>query len=181
VPEPTLRELGKIFLRVGNMTFGSGAASTVLLREDIVERRGWLGKHQFALCYALARVTPGTNLFALFTAAGWYLRGWPGAIVATVAASLPASIIVILLTLGYLAIYTSRLGQAAIIGAMAAVMGTILAGAWLLIEPDVLSRNWFRTLTLVIGAMVLSLGFSVPPMPIVGLAAIVGFVWPESK
>ena len=181
MPKPALGELGKIFLRVGNMTFGSGAASTVLLREDIVEQRGWLDKHQFVLCYALARVTPGTNLFALFTAAGWLLRGWRGAIIAIVAASFPASIIVILLTLGYLAIYTSRLGQAAILGAMAAVMGTILSGAWLLVKPDLLSRNWFRTLTLVTGAMVLSLGFSVSPMPIVGLAAVIGFVWQETK
>ncbi len=178
---PPLREIGRIFFRTGNVTFGSGAASTVLLREEIVEKRGWLGKDQFALCYALARVTPGTNLFALFSAAGWYLRGWPGAIVAIVAASLPASIVVILLTLGYLAIYTSRLGQAAIIGAMAAVVGTIIAGAWLLIEPDILSRNWFRTVTLVAGSIILSLGFSVPPIPIVGLAALTGFFWQDSK
>jgi chromate transporter len=180
VNRPRLRELAKVFLRVGNVTFGSGASATVLLREEIVEQRGWLGKHQFALCYALARVTPGTNLFALFTAAGWYMRGWQGAIVATVAASLPASIIVILLTLGYLAIYTSRLGQAAISGAMAAVLGTIVAGSWLLVEPDVLSRNWLRTLTLVVGAMVLSLGFHMSPIPIVGLAALTGFFWQES-
>ena len=109
------------------------------------------------------------------------LRGWPGAIVAIVAASLPASIVVILLTLGYLAIYTSRLGQAAIIGAMAAVVGTIISGAWLLIQPDILSRNWFRTVTLVAGSMILSLGFSVPPIPIVGLAALTGFFWRESQ
>jgi chromate transporter len=181
VSQPPLREIASIFLRVGNVTFGSGAASTVLLRDELVEERGWLGKHQFALCYALARVTPGTNLFALFTAAGWYLRGWPGAVVATVAASLPASIVAILLTLGYLAIYTSPLGQAAITGAMAAVVGTIISGAWLLIQPDVLSRNWFRTLTLVGGAMILSLGFNIPPLPIVALAALTGFFWQESK
>lgn len=179
--EPSLREIARIFFRVGNITFGSGAASTVLLREEIVEKRGWLGKHQFALCYALARVTPGTNLFALFSAAAWYVRGWRGAIVAIVAASLPASIVVILLTLGYLAISTNRLGQAAIVGAMAAVVGTIIAGAWLLMQPDILSRNWFRTITLVAGSMILSLGLSVPPIPIVGLAAIIGFFWKDSK
>jgi len=180
VDRPSLRQIGNIFFRVGNVTFGSGAASTVLLREEIVENRGWLGKHQFALCYALARVTPGTNLYALFSASGWYLRGWPGAIVALVAASLPASMVVILLTLGYLAIYTSRLGQAAVVGAMAAVVGTIIAGAWQLIQPDVLSRNWFRTLVLVAGSMILSMGFGVSPIPVVGLAALTGFFWQDS-
>ncbi|MEP6538986.1 MAG: chromate transporter [Bryobacteraceae bacterium] len=177
---PALREIGNIFFRVGNATFGSGAAATVQLREQIVEDRGWLGKHQFALCYALARVTPGTNLYALFSAAGWYLRGWPGAIVAILAASLPASMVVVLLTLGYLAIYTNRLGQAAIIGAMAAVVGTIIGGAWQLIEPDILSRNWFRTVVLVAGAMILAMGFDVSPLPIIGLAALAGFFWQES-
>jgi hypothetical protein len=64
---------------------------------------------------------------------------------------------------------------------MAAVVGTIISGAWLLIQPDVLSRNWFRTLTLVGGAMILSLGFNIPPLPIVALAALTGFFWQESK
>lgn len=178
--QPSLHDVGKVFLRAGNVAFGSGTGSTVLLRRDLVENRRWLGPHQFALCYALARVTPGTNLFALFSAAGWFLRGWPGAVVAIVASSLPASIAVVLLTLGYLAIHTSRLGQAAITGAMAAVVGTIIAGAWLLIQPDIRGKNWFRSTVLVVGSMMLSMGFNVPPLPIVAAGALIGFLWPET-
>jgi len=49
-----------------------------------------------------------------------------------------------------------------------------------LIQPDVLSRNWFRTLVLVAGSMILSMGFGVSPIPVVGLAALTGFFWQDS-
>ncbi len=176
---PSLRQIARIFLRTGNVNFGSGAMATVLLREIVSEQNLWLNESQFGLCYALARVTPGTNLYALFSAAGWFLRGWPGAIIALVASSLPASAVVIALTLLYEVLHGHPWGDAAISGAVAAVVGTIVAGAWLLIRPDVLSRNWLRTLLLMGGAIVLSLGFAVTPIPIVFLSAVVGFFWQE--
>jgi chromate transport protein ChrA len=70
-------------------------------------------------------------------------------------------------------------GDAAISGALAAVVGTIVAGAWLLVRPVVLSRNWLRTLVLMGGAIALSLGFGITPIPIVFLAALIGFFWQE--
>jgi chromate transporter len=176
---PSLRQIAQIFLRTGNVNFGSGAVATVLLREKICEENRWLNEGQFSLCYALARVTPGTNLYALFSAAAWFLRGWPGAIIALVASSVPASIVVILLTLLYELMHGHPWGDAAISGAVAAVVGTIVAGAWLLVRPVVLSRNWFRTLVLMGGAMALSLGFGITPIPIVFLAAVIGFFWQE--
>ncbi len=176
---PSLRQVARIFLRTGNVNFGSGSVATVLLREKVSEENPWMNKSQFSLCYALARVTPGTNLYALFSAAGWFLRGWPGAAVALVASSAPASVVVILLTLVYELMHGHPWGDAAISGAVAAVVGTIVAGAWLLVRPDLLSRNWLRTLVLMGGAIGLALGFSVTPIPIVFLSAIIGFFWQE--
>jgi len=37
-----------------------------------------LQKRIFALCYALSRVTSGTNLLAFETRVGWVVRGWVG-------------------------------------------------------------------------------------------------------
>jgi chromate transporter len=174
-----MRELAAIFFRVGNLTFGSGDATTALLREELVEQRGWLGDHQFALCYAIARVTPGTNLYALCTGLAWYIRGWGGAVAVLVAMSFPSSVITVLLTIGYQAVEHTELGRAAASGAMAAVVAAILAGAWLLVKPYLRRGNATRTLTLLIAAASLNVLAGLPPLPIVFLAGAVGALWKQ--
>jgi chromate transporter len=92
---PTLRVLGWVFARYGNLTFGGGSATIAVLQQEIVVKRGWLGQLPLSLSYALSRLTPGTNLLAFCTAAGWIIRGWPGAFIALVAASVPCSILAV--------------------------------------------------------------------------------------
>jgi chromate transporter len=178
---PGLVPLATVFLRIVNLTFGSGATATALIREDVVERRGWIGKHQFALCYALARITPGTNLIAFCAAVAWLIRGWAGAILVLFAVSVPASAVVVLLSFMIEAWQSDPLGSAAIAGAMASVIGIIAGGAWLLTRPQLLSRNWLRTVTLVTGACLMSLVWGASPLWVIGLAAAVGYLWPEKE
>jgi chromate transporter len=61
-----------------------------VLHREIVERRCWVAVEQFALCFALSRLTLGTNLLAFCAGVGWMLQRGIGAIVALVAASIPA-------------------------------------------------------------------------------------------
>ena len=58
-----------------------------------VLRRDPLAGHIFVF---LNRRTPGTNLLAFCTAAGWTSRRWLGAIVALLASSIPCSLLVVL-------------------------------------------------------------------------------------
>ena len=73
--KPSVRELSGVFFRIGNFTFGGGSATTAALQREIVDRRHWYDTLQFGLCYALARVTPGTNLFALLDRVGMAAAG----------------------------------------------------------------------------------------------------------
>jgi chromate transport protein ChrA len=130
---------------------------------------------EFDLCFTMARAVPGTNLFAYLAAVGWRIRGWPGALLAVAALSLPASAVVILFTLAYQAWHTHPLGRAAIEAAMACIVGVMAAGAWWLIKPRIRSA---RTAVLVLGAVLLSHYLS--PLAIMSLAAVLGYFWQES-
>ena len=98
-----------------------------------------MSEAEFSLSYAMARIAPGTNVLAFCAATGWRLRGWPGAAVAVAALSIPAAVVCVLLTLVY-----GRWPQY-FAGAMAAVVGVICAGAFLLIRPYLSRRRLLRT------------------------------------
>jgi Chromate transporter len=58
---PPLRQIAAVFVRYANFTLG-GSATTAVLHREIVGGRGWVSDEQFALSFALVRLTPGTNL-----------------------------------------------------------------------------------------------------------------------
>src|SRR5258706_14603515 len=91
LPGPSLTDLIRAFVRYGIFTCGGGSPPIAVLQDELVDRRRWLNHEPFQLSYALSRVTPGTNLLAFCTAAGWLLRGWTGALVSLPAASIPCS------------------------------------------------------------------------------------------
>jgi chromate transporter len=174
---PGLGRLSLIFLRIGNLTFGGGDPTMAALQRELVGRRGWLSPEQYALCYTLARVTPGTNVLAFCAGAAWLLRGWPGALIATAAASAPSAVLVVWLTHAYEAGRTNPLAAGAISGMLAAAAGMMAAAAWQLAAPQLVSRRAARALVFFGGSAVLSLVFSVPPIQVLALAALAGFFW----
>jgi chromate transporter len=95
---PRLAPLAWVFARYGNFTLGGGSATTAVPHHELVGRRQWLTQDRFTLCFALGRLTPGTNLLAFCTGVGWLLRGMAGAVTALMAASIPCAIMVIVLT-----------------------------------------------------------------------------------
>lgn len=174
---PTLRAIAAVFARYANTTFGGGSATIAVLREQIVERRGWIDQPQFELGYALSRLTPGTNLLAFCTAAGWSARRWPGAIVALLAASLPCSLLALLVTVFYGELQGNPWFQAALGGALAAAVAIMVATAWVFAEPYVRSAPR-KAAAIVPAAVALSLGAHLSPVEILLLAAAAGLAWP---
>lgn len=166
-----LRDVARVFLRVANSTWGSGAATIANIRRELVEERGALTNSDFSLSYALSRVAPGTNVLAYCAAMGWLLRGWPGALVGVTALSVPAAIVTVLLTTLY------ERWHAYFLGAMAAVVGIICGGAFLLARPYLTRSRLLRTLIL-LGAALIA-GQFLSPVVVLALAGAAGLLWPE--
>jgi Chromate transporter len=59
-----LADIAGVFTRYANFTLGGGSATTAVIHGEIVGKRRSVSEEQFALSFALGRVTPGTNVLA---------------------------------------------------------------------------------------------------------------------
>lgn len=178
---PALRALTAVFARIANLTFGGGDPTMAALERELVARRGWLAPEQYGLAFGLARLTPGTNFLAFCAAAAWLLRGLAGAVLAVLAASAPAAIIVVALTYGYQALKGNAFAAGAIAGLLASAVGMMAAAAWHLVRPHVRGGEWLRAVLLAGGSVALLRGVSMPPVAVLALAAAAGFFWRRSE
>ncbi len=119
---PTLAGIADVFARYANFTLGGGSATVAVMHRELLDKRRWLSPDDFTLCFALARLTPGTNLLAFCTGVGWLLRGMAGAVVALLAASIPCAVVVVIATALFSHWQDNRWAQAAIHGAIAAAV-----------------------------------------------------------
>jgi chromate transporter len=170
--------LARVFLRNGTFTFGGGDATTASLQRELVADRGWLSEHEFGACYAVSRVTPGTNLLAFCTAVGWTLLGLRGALSALLLASIPGAVLLMLMTGFYGAATSNPWLLSAIHAALAAAVGIMLAAVWTLLQGP-LRRRPARTVAVAAPALVLSLYGVLSPLEVLALAASFGLVAPE--
>ena len=170
-----------ICLRIGNLTFGGGDPTMSAFYRELVERRGWLTREQYATAYALARVTPGTNLLAFSAGAGFLLHGWAGALAAVLAITIPSSILVAWVTMGYEAGRVNPLVTAIVGGIIASAIGMMIASAWQLVQPRIREGYWLRTLFLVAGATLGLSVFHIAPITILLAAGLIGYFFPPRE
>jgi chromate transporter len=176
---PRLAEVASVFARYGNLTFGGGSATIGVLQREIETKRPWINRDQFRLCYGLSRLTPGTNLLAFCTAVGWLTRGWSGAAVALLAASLPCSLIAVAVTAVFELWARNQWAKVALHGALAAAVGIIFYTCWHLTRSNLRRSNAVRITFVLAGSIMLQTAFRVAPIRVLLLAALVGAVWPR--
>lgn len=170
-----LSELTLIFLRVGNTTVGGGEPTIALLQRELT-LRGWLAPEQFGLAYALARITPGTNMLAFCAAAGWYVLGLAGSVCGVLAVTIPSSMLVVVLTLICEAGDRVPWLGAAVNTTIAAGVGIMVAAAFTLARSQ-----WKRTFS-IIPLLIAGGAFGLrqaglSPLQILIVAAAAGFFW----
>ena len=179
--KPALGRLAGVFLRVGNTTFGGGDPTQAALQRELVERKGWLSAEDFALAYSLARITPGTNVIAFCVAVGARIRGASGAIAGALGESLPSAMLAVFIAWGYESLRANQFAMALIGGTVAAVAGMMWASVWLLVRPHFRAGTGqaLRATLIFAAAFLAAWRFGVTPVPVIGAAALAGFLWKE--
>ena len=164
-------------LRAGTLTFGGGNPTTVALRRQMVDERGWLSEADVTLAYTLSRITPGTNLFACCAALGYMVRGWPGAIVCLLIASVPSSILTALLTVAMGRILLWPPATALMHGAIAVSVGLSLGSLFVLAQPYLTQGPLLRGLCLIAAGF--GLAVLLPPVWVLAVCAAGGYFWSD--
>ena len=178
---PSLFRLADIFVRYGNITLGGGSATIAVLRREILERRKWIGEDDFTVCFALARLTPGTNLLAFCAGVGWITRGFSGAIVALLAGSIPCAAMVVLATALFSLWQHVSWAQAAIHGAVAAAVAVTVKTCWTIAHPYVRPGTRLRVTVIAGAAFLLDVVVGLSPIEVLLLAVAVGLFLPTAR
>ena len=98
----TLRDLARVFLKIGAMSYG-GPAIMGIMQNEIQERRRWLGKERFVEGLSIVNMLPGPGATQLAIFIGHAKGGLAGGIVAGVCFIIPAFAIMLLLASVYAA------------------------------------------------------------------------------
>ena len=85
------------FAKVGVMTFGGGYAMLPILQREVVENKGWATEEELMDYFAIGQCTPGVIAVNTATFIGQKLKGFWGAVFATVGVVFPSLVIISLL------------------------------------------------------------------------------------
>lgn len=113
------------FLKIGCMSFGGGYAAIPLV-EETVTKYGWLTSEEILNYIAVSESTPGPIAINLATFVGSSQGGILGAFLATIAITLPAFLIIILVSMFAKTLLEKKPIQAIIGSIKPAITGLIL-------------------------------------------------------
>ena len=160
------------FLKIGAVLYGSGYVLLAFLRNDFVERLGWLTDQQLLDAVAIGQMTPGP-VFTTATFVGYLVAGVPGAILATVGIFLPAFVFVALLHPLVPRLRRYPWMAAMLDGVNVAAVGLMAAVTWLLGRDAIVDP---LTAAITVVAAFLLIRFHVNSAWLVLAGAIVGLI-----
>jgi chromate transporter len=114
------------FLKIGCIAFGGGY-SAIPLVEETVTKYGWLTSEEILNYIAVCESTPGPISINMATFVGASQGGILGAMLATFAITLPAYLLILLISMYARNLIEKKPAQALIGGIKPAVMGLIIA------------------------------------------------------
>jgi chromate transporter len=161
------------FVRASSLHVGAAAAAAAL-RRDLVDN-GRLSASAFDEAYAVARVTPGTNLLAMYTLLGERFASWGGAVTALAVGALLPAVIAVALSAAYVRYAANPLAQEVMQGARAGAFAVFAWAVVRLVRPQ-LEQHRGRGVALAVATMVMTV-LPVTPFVILLLAGGLGAVY----
>src|ERR1043165_4866074 len=118
------------FLKLGTLGFGGPVALVGFMHRDLVEQRRWITEDTYKLALALAQIMPGPLAAQTAIAIGYFQAGVLGATLVGLAFILPSFLMVIALSMAYVAFGGLWWMQALFYGIGAAVIAIIAIAAY---------------------------------------------------
>jgi chromate transporter len=111
-----MRELARLFLKLGFTSFGGPAVHIAMMRDEVVERRRWFSDQEFLDLVGACNLIPGPNSTELSIHIGRSRAGVRGLLTAGACFILPAVIIVLGLAWAYVEYGSTPAGDAFLYG-----------------------------------------------------------------
>ncbi|MDO5036000.1 MAG: chromate transporter [Porphyromonas sp.] len=166
--------LFKTFFLIGGFTFGGGYAMLELIREEIVDKHGWLTEEEFIDLFVVAQSLPGVFAVNISIFIGYRLQGVLGGIICGIAATMP-SFIIMLIVATYAATYKSNPHVEAVFkGIRPTVVALIIAPCVTVWRALGLGWRWVW-IPVVVGLSVWLLGVS--PVTVIIASAFLGWLY----
>jgi chromate transporter len=147
-------EVTLAFLKLGLTAFGGPAAHIGMFRQEFVQRRRWLSDERFLDLLGATNLIPGPNSTEMAIHIGFLRAGWPGLIAGGVAFTLPAMLIVLVLSWMYVQFGSTPQAGWLLYGIKPVMIAIILQAFWELGRKAVKD-----VLTAAIGISVIALYF----------------------
>lgn len=149
-----VREIAKLFLKLGSIGFGGPAAHIAMMEDEVVRKRGWLTREGFLDLVGATNLIPGPNSTEMTIHIGLTRAGWRGLIVAGSCFILPAVVIVLGLAWAYVRFGSLPQAIWLLYGVKPVIIAIVVQALWSLGTTAVRG-----SLTGVVGAAVIGLSF----------------------
>jgi chromate transporter len=166
-----------VFVRASVGHIGAAAAAASL-RDDLVGR-GSLPATDFDRAYAVARLTPGTNLLAFYALLGHRLGGWRLALGAVAVGTVAPAALALLVTMLYATQASNPLIVRLMQGARAGALAVFLWAVVRLIRPQLVTHGR-RGMLLAAATLVAIIAFPAAQLGVLLIAAAAGAAFLQS-
>ena len=132
-----MRVLSAIFLsmlKIGCFAFGGGYAIIALLENEFISKRNWIDRDEFFDIVAIAESTPGPIAINVATYIGYKLKGFIGALIATVGICVPSFVLMYFVSLFYVRFMEIALVAAAFKGIQICVVYLIASAGFKMLK-----------------------------------------------
>lgn len=92
-PPSNLKDVAKVFLKLGIIGFGGPAAHIAMMQDEVVKKKKWLTQEHFLDLIGATNLIPGPNSTEMAMHCGHERAGWKGLVVAGLCFITPAVII----------------------------------------------------------------------------------------
>ena len=147
----SLKDLVLYYLKLGAIGFGGPVALVGYMQRDLVDTRKWVSQKDFNDGLALSQLCPGPIASQLCMYLGWLCGGWWGSFLTGSALALPAFILVMFLSWGYIEFGELPELRKIFSGMAGAVIAIILLAAWRLFKKSVSGRRDLTAIAVITG------------------------------
>jgi chromate transporter len=125
-----LRELAKLFLRLGTIAFGGPAAHIAMMEDEVVRRRRWVSHEDFLDMLGACNLIPGPNSTEMAIHIGHRRAGFVGLAVAGTCFVVPAVAITIAVAWAYVRFGSMPQVAGALYGIKPVIIAVVVQALW---------------------------------------------------